>query len=82
LRPSARAPVREDRTNRKYINCREFAGEAKCTIAISADSEEELIEAAVRRAVAFHGHQDTPEFRKEIVGAIRDGTPPMARKAA
>jgi hypothetical protein len=29
-----------------------------------------------------HGHQDTPEFRKEIVGAMREGTPPVQAKVA
>lgn len=72
---------REIRMSRKYIDCREFPSEMNCSIAISADSEKELIEAAVQHAVAIHGHQDTPEFRKEIVGAIREGTPPMKAKA-
>jgi len=67
---------------RKYIDCREVPSEMKCSVAISADSEKELIEAAVQHAVAVHGHKDTPEFRKEIVGAIHDGTPPLERKAA
>jgi hypothetical protein len=31
--------------------------------------------------VAVHGHKDTPEFRKEIVGAMREGTPPLRAKA-
>ena len=72
---------REIRMSRKYIDCREFPSEMNCSIAISADTEKELIEAAVQHAVAIHGHQDTPEFRKEIVGAIREGTPPMMAKA-
>jgi predicted small metal-binding protein len=67
---------------RRYIDCREFPSVTNCTVAISADTDKELIEVAVQHAVAVHGHQDTPEFRKEIVGAIRDGTPPEARKAA
>jgi predicted small metal-binding protein len=33
---------------RKYIDCREFPSEMKCTVAISADSDEELVEAAVQ----------------------------------
>ena len=48
-----------------------------CTVAISADSEAELIEAAVQHAVAVHQHQDTPELRDQIRGLIKDGTPPM-----
>jgi len=63
---------------RKYIDCREFPSEMNCTVAISADSEEELVEAAVQHAVSVHGERDTPEFRSEIRHAIHEGTPPMA----
>jgi predicted small metal-binding protein len=62
---------------RQYIDCREMPSESKCTVAIAADSEQELIDAAVQHAVAVHGHQDTPEFRKQIASAIRVGTPPV-----
>ena len=62
---------------RKYIDCREFPSEMNCTIAISADSEEELLEAAVQHAVTVHGHHDSPAFRKELRGIFREGTPPV-----
>ena len=62
---------------RKYIDCREFPSEMNCTIAISADSEEELLEAAVQHAVAVHGHSDNPEFRSQLRGIFKDGTPPV-----
>jgi len=65
---------------RKYIDCREFPSEMHCSVAISADTDKELIEAAVQHAVAVHGHQDTPEFRKEIMSAMREGTPPVQAK--
>jgi predicted small metal-binding protein len=52
-----------------------------CSIAISADTDQELVEAAVQHAVAVHGAQDTPEFRKEIAGAMHEGTPPLKAKA-
>ncbi|MES2298859.1 MAG: DUF1059 domain-containing protein [Pseudomonadota bacterium] len=61
---------------RKFIDCREFPSESKCTVAISADSERELIEAAVLHAVAVHGHQDTPQFRQQLSEAIREGRTP------
>ncbi len=66
---------------RKYIDCREVPSDMNCTVAISADTDKELIEAAVQHAVAVHGHQDTPEFRKEIMGAMHEGTPPLKAKA-
>lgn len=62
---------------RKYIDCREFPSEMNCTIAISADSEEELLEAAVQHAVAVHGHNDSPGFRNELRGIFKEGTPPV-----
>jgi predicted small metal-binding protein len=61
---------------RKYIDCREFPSEMKCTVAIVADSEEELINAAVQHAVAVHGEHDTPELRAEVKKAIHEGSPP------
>jgi predicted small metal-binding protein len=48
----------------------------KCTVALSADTDAELLEAAVQHAVAIHGHQDTPELRGQIKTAFRNGTPP------
>ena len=67
---------------RKYIDCREFPSEMNCTLAISADSEEELLEAAVQHAVALHKHKDTPEFRGQLRALFKEGTPPLtvARK--
>jgi predicted small metal-binding protein len=61
---------------RKYIDCRQFPSDMQCTVAIAADDEHELLEAAVQHAVAVHGHQDTPELRSQIKTAFRSGTPP------
>ena len=61
---------------RMYIDCREFPSEMHCTVAISADSEKELIEAAVQHAVAIHHHADTPELRGQLVTLFHEGTPP------
>ena len=63
---------------RKFIDCREIPSEMNCTIALSADSETELLEAAVHHAVAVHKHQDTPTLRNMIKSAMKDGTPPVA----
>jgi predicted small metal-binding protein len=62
---------------RKFIDCRQFPSEMNCTIAISSDSEAELVEAAVQHAVKVHDHQDTPELRDQIISMIKDGTPPL-----
>jgi predicted small metal-binding protein len=61
---------------RKYIDCREFPSDSGCTVAISADSEDELVNAAAQHAVQVHGHQDTPELRAELRQIIKSGTPP------
>jgi len=67
--------------SRKYIDCREIPSESHCTIAISADNEDELLEAAVQHAVAVHRHYNTPELRLLIKRGIREGTPPDTRRA-
>ena len=61
---------------RKYIDCREIPSDKNCTVTISADSDQELMDVAVQHAVQQHGHQDTPEFRQQLTGAIKTGAPP------
>jgi predicted small metal-binding protein len=61
---------------RKYIDCRESPDLSKgCSVAISADSEEEVIEAAAMHGVDVHGYQDTPELREHLRAAIKEGSP-------
>ena len=62
---------------RQYVDCREFPSDNHCSIAIAADNRDELVEAAVQHAVAVHGHEDSPELRQMLAGAIRTGTPPV-----
>ncbi len=57
---------------RKYIDCRETPSEMNCTVAIAADSEDELVEAAVQHAVAVHSHADTPELRSMVLQGIKE----------
>ncbi|NIQ96096.1 MAG: DUF1059 domain-containing protein [Desulfuromonadales bacterium] len=61
---------------RKYIDCRDYPGDIKCSVALSADSAEELLEAVVEHGTKVHGYEDTPEFRSNIVKEFKDGTPP------
>jgi predicted small metal-binding protein len=61
---------------RKYIDCREFPSDVKCSITIAADREDELMEAAVQHAVAVHGHKDSPELRSQLKGVMHEGRPP------
>jgi predicted small metal-binding protein len=60
---------------RKYMDCREAPSVSNCTVTIAADSEGELLEAAVQHAVSVHGHTDSPELRAEIRKHFKDGSP-------
>jgi predicted small metal-binding protein len=60
---------------RKFIDCRAIPSEMNCSITIIADTEGELLEAAVQHAVAVHRHQDTPELRDQLRRGIKDGMP-------
>ena len=62
---------------RKYMDCRELPSESKCTVALSADTDQELMEAAVQHAVAVHHHKDTPELRQQLKQLFKEGAPPQ-----
>lgn len=64
---------------RKYIDCREFPSDINCTVALSADSDQELLDAAVQHAVAVHHHEDSPELRQQLKQLFKEGTPPIER---
>lgn len=61
---------------RKYIDCRDYPSDKNCTVALSADTEDELLEAAVQHAVQVHQHQDTPELRSQLKTLFKEGAPP------
>lgn len=61
--------------SRKYLDCREHPSVKNCSVAISADTERELMQVAVRHAVDAHGHKDTPELRQQLRKAIKEGVP-------
>jgi predicted small metal-binding protein len=69
-------PVKELIMTRKFIDCREFPSEMHCTVAMSADGEDELLQAAVEHAVSVHHHSDTPELRAQLRQLFKDGMPP------
>ncbi|WHZ12108.1 MAG: hypothetical protein OJF60_002549 [Burkholderiaceae bacterium] len=62
---------------RQYIDCREYPSTMNCSVALSADSRDELLEAAVQHAVAVHGHADSPDLREQLVSLFKPGTPPL-----
>ncbi len=66
---------KEDVMARKYLDCRETPSLSNCTVAISADSEKELLEIAVDHAVKTHGHKDSPELREALLKGMKEGAP-------
>jgi len=62
---------------RKYIDCRAFPSDSGCTVALAADSDDELLQAAVQHAVTVHGHEDTPQLREQLRQLFKEGTPPI-----
>lgn len=62
---------------RKYVDCREYPSEMNCSVALSADTDNELLEAAVQHAVSVHQHQDTVELRTQLKQLFKVGTPPI-----
>lgn len=61
--------------SRHYIDCRSFP-DSKCSVAVSADREEELMQAAVEHAVSMHGYKDSSDLRKQLKTMFKAGNPP------
>jgi predicted small metal-binding protein len=57
---------------RKVIDCREYPSVKNCTIAMAADTTDELLELAVLHAASAHDHADTPELRDQLRVAIKE----------
>ena len=56
---------------RMFVDCREYPSEKNCTVAISADTEKEILDAAVQHAVTVHGHEDSPALRAELAKMVK-----------
>lgn len=56
---------------RKIIDCRAIPNEVGCTLALTGEPGE-LVAAAAQHAVAVHGHEDTPQLREQLLGALAD----------
>lgn len=63
--------------SRYYIDCRDYPGDVKCSVALAADTKEELLQAVVEHGTKVHGYEDTPEFRENIIKEFKEGTPPV-----
>jgi len=62
---------------RKYIDCREFASESKCSLEISG-TEDEVLTVATMHAVAAHGHTESQALRDGLRAALKDVQPVLA----
>ena len=56
---------------RKSIECRDYPSEKNCSLKISG-TQEEVLDAAMQHAVSAHGHEETPELRKQIKSMLKD----------
>ncbi|MFZ0089014.1 MAG: DUF1059 domain-containing protein [Solirubrobacteraceae bacterium] len=50
-------------------DCRRFESDSNCSLTIIGE-EDEVIAAAAQHAAAVHGHEDTPEFRQQLVAIL------------
>jgi hypothetical protein len=54
---------------RMMADCRRFESDSNCSMTMMGERDE-VAEAAAMHAVAVHGHEDTPEFRAQIVAML------------
>ena len=50
---------------RMMADCRRWPSETNCSLTIIGE-EDEVINAAAEHAASVHGHEDTPELRKQV----------------
>lgn len=62
---------------RYYIDCRDYPSDKNCSVALSADSKEELLQAVIQHGTKVHGYEDTADFREQMMGVFKEGTPPL-----
>jgi len=62
--------------DRYYVDCRSMPSESNCSLYISGDRDE-VIRAASEHAVSVHGHDDSPQLREEIAGALQEEQMPV-----
>ena len=60
-------------SRRKYIDCREYPSEIKCTLRISG-SRDEVMQACLQHVITVHGLEDSPELPNELRNMMRDDT--------
>jgi hypothetical protein len=50
---------------RMMADCRRFPSESNCSLTIIGE-EEEVVRAAAEHGASVHGHEDTPEMRRQL----------------
>ena len=50
--------------NRYCVDCRDHPSDVKCSVALSADTKEELLEAVVQHATTVHGYEVITNLEK------------------
>jgi len=51
--------------SRVMADCRRFPSETNCSLTIIGE-EDEVVRTAAEHAASVHGHEDTPELRKQL----------------
>jgi predicted small metal-binding protein len=56
---------------RKYMDCRDFPSDFKCSIRISGE-ESEILRAACEHAMSVHGQKNTDDLKSQIRSILKD----------
>jgi predicted small metal-binding protein len=56
---------------RKFVDCRDFPSDSKCSLTI-AGTEDEVVKAATEHAISSHGHTAGPELVTAIRSSLHD----------
>lgn len=64
-------PTTATATGRKYLDCSKYPSDSNCSLKISG-TEDEVMAAVAHHAATVHGHDDTPEFRDQLRGMLKD----------
>lgn len=56
---------------RKFVDCREYPSESRCSLRISGE-EEEVVRCAAMHAADVHGEKDGPELRNMIRRSLHE----------
>lgn len=66
---------------RMMADCRRFPSESNCSLVIIGERDE-VARAATEHALSVHGHEDTPEFREEILAVLEPAENYQAERAS